>query len=50
MKVAPKHDDDRLKYPMIWDITDLANYSLDRYDDLTKSDNQGNPKVADAKN
>ena len=25
------------KIPIIWDIIDLANYCLDRYDDLTNS-------------
>ena len=37
------------KIPMIWDIIDLANYSLDWYDDLTKSDYHGNSNVADTK-
>ena len=37
------------KIPMIWDIIDLANYSLDWYDDLTKSDYHGNSNVADKK-
>ena len=37
------------KIPMIWDIIDLANYSLDLYDDLTKSDFHGNSNAADAK-
>ena len=37
------------KIPMIWDIIDLTNYSLDWYDGLTKSDYQRNSNVADAK-
>ena len=37
------------KIPMIWDIIDLANYSLDWCDDLTKSDYHGNSNVADTK-
>ena len=38
------------KIPMIWDIIDLANYSLDWHDDLTKSEHHGNSNVADTKN
>ena len=30
-------------------MIDLANYSLDWYDDLTKSDYHGNSNVADTK-
>ena len=38
------------KIPMIWDIIELANYSLDWHDDLTKSEHHGNSNVADTKN
>ena len=38
------------RIPMIWDIIDLANYSLDWHDDLTKSEHHGNSNVADTKN
>ena len=38
------------KIPMIWDMIDLANYSLDWYDDFTKSDYHSNSNVADTKN
>ena len=37
------------KIPMIWDIKDLAKYSLDWYDDLTQSDYHCNSNVADTK-
>ena len=37
------------RIPMIWDIIDLANYSMDWHDDLTKSEHHGNSNVADTK-
>ena len=37
------------KIPMSWHIIDPANYSLDWYDDFTKSDYHGNSNVADPK-
>ena len=37
------------KIPTIWDMTDLANYSLDLHFDLTKFDYHENSNVADKK-
>ena len=37
------------KIPTIWDIIDLANNSLDWYDDLTKSEHHGNSNAGDTK-
>ena len=37
------------KIPMIWDIIDLANYSLDLHADLTKFDHHKNSNAGDTK-
>ena len=37
------------KIPMIWDIIDLANYSLDLHVDLTKFDYHENSNAGDTK-
>ena len=39
----------RDKIPMIWDIIDHANYSLDLHADLTKFDHHKNSKAGDTK-
>ena len=38
------------KIPMIWDIIDLANYSLDLQVDMTKFDYHENSNANDTKN
>jgi hypothetical protein len=37
------------KIPMIWDIINLVNYSLDLHADLTKFDYHKNPNAGDTK-